>query len=983
MRPLGMLALVLLLAAALPAQRNLFDNPNIDGVKGWRDSGGGAGMSFALDRKVGKAARGSLHIANESASETTPFNWRQVVSVEKAKTRRFRLAAQLRTAGLEPGASANLVAQCWDEKNEQIQFVHGQAVSTDSDWRKIEVVFEATVEMKSLFVMAYLRGHGEVWWDDFELVETTDPVTPVARAAPPKDDASQGWARKVAGDLPWVFGADAAVTRAQAESKPVLVYVRCTDDRDGIGSARRGIEAETINFQDDGYKKDLLFRAGPLSDPDVAALVSRRFVPTCATYLLSSEGRGKTEKDWTPWGLRDAKAEHDRETGRTDPGALAIRVPSGNTWGYWMQILNGPAAGRKYRFSTWVHTEDLARGAYPEVDITANLRSAKRRALASSKKISGAGDWKRLEVELDVPAGAYNLIVRVKLVGLGKAFFDDLELVAGDSDENLLRDPGATDPEKGDPLAVWGASSADIVTPALLAIGKDGKVVRKLHRIGALSADLVDRWLRGVAHETELELGVESKSSSAAEAYADGDLDRALELIGDDRSPEAKELRARIALRRDDLKGAITQARRLRGPRAALLRGRIALREGDWKLAAKELQKAAEDESDARVEATYLLGACLQRQGDLDEARKLWLSIRTAAEPFGYKAALATQPAGPRPWLAETYRSWPEQDARTSVTETIAPGDFDGRESVQRLLELQKPDGSFTGHNGIVGYWDGAMTAVAVDALDRWLTKLSASERRRAERSIDSALDWLANWGKTRALGTDPFNAPYVLRTLVRHQRKDGAKLVIKKMLEGQLDDGNWSVYGKHRPASFNTAQCLIALVEAEKSGIEVPEKNIREARLALAAMRKKGDLFPYSTATGHDWMTTKHGAIGRDPLCEFALATAGHGKRKTLENSLERFLEHHEELRLPTKKLYDYFNSRGHGGYFFFFAHRNALEAARHARAGLRRKVAEESRKAVLAAREGDGTFMDHYMNGRAYATAMALWILAETSGS
>ena len=37
-----------------------------------------------------------------------------------------------------------------------------------------------------------------------------------------------------------------------------------------------------------------------------------------------------------------------------------------------------------------------------------------------------------------------------------------------------------------------------------------------------------------------------------------------------------------------------------------------------------------------------------------------------------------------------------------------------------------------------------------------------------------------------------------------------------------------------------------------------------------------------------------------------------------------------------------------------------------------------EVVRKAVLAAREGDGTFMDHYMIGRAYATAQALCILA-----
>jgi hypothetical protein len=90
------------------------------------------------------------------------------------------------------------------------------------------------------------------------------------------------------------------------------------------------------------------------------------------------------------------------------------------------------------------------------------------------------------------------------------------------------------------------------------------------------------------------------------------------------------------------------------------------------------------------------------------------------------------------------------------------------------------------------------------------------------------------------------------------------------------------------------------------------------------------------------------------------------------------RFEKHAPELRVATKKLYDYFNSRGHGGYYFFFAHRNAFEAAALVDAKARDRVRAFVREAVLKAREGDGTFMDHQMIGRAYATAQALCILA-----
>ncbi|MHC5049277.1 MAG: hypothetical protein ACYTGK_01555, partial [Planctomycetota bacterium] len=147
----------------------------------------------------------------------------------------------------------------------------------------------------------------------------------------------------------------------------------------------------------------------------------------------------------------------------------------------------------------------------------------------------------------------------------------------------------------------------------------------------------------------------------------------------------------------------------------------------------------------------------------------------------------------------------------------------------------------------------------------------------------------------------------------------------------------------------------------------------------ALAAMRQKGDLFPYSTAPNHGWMTTAHGAIARDALCEHALLMAGEGSTiAQLEKALARFEKFAHELRAPTKHYYDYFNTRGHGGYYFFFGHRNAFEAAALAGDETRARVRAFVRRTVLAVREGDGAFLDHYMNGRAYATAQALAILA-----
>ncbi len=516
--------------------------------------------------------------------------------------------------------------------------------------------------------------------------------------------------------------------------------------------------------------------------------------------------------------------------------------------------------------------------------------------------------------------------------------------------------------------------SAEIVTPALLALDSEGKVIRHLHRIGALSSDFIDRWLRQVLKDQ----GQKSSAKTAEEALRDGDLKRAKVLLGAARGPGARVLRGRLRLRQGKLREARKTLAAIDKPDAALLRGHIAMREGNWSRAAVEFKKSQQTAGPHFDEASYWLGACLQRRGQLDAAMTQWRQA-TSRSPFGLKSALASLAGGPRPWLAETLRTWPEKGNLPTQTETTAPMAFDGPESVRRLMEFQKQDGSFTGQDGVVGYWDPALTAIAVDALDRWLKKLSSKDRQAAKQATDMALEWFEAWAQKPSTRLDPFNAPYALSTLLRHQRTQAAKRVTARILEGQGEDGNWTVYGPKRPASFSTAQCLLALSKAKSAKIKVPAKDFRRAWLALRSMRTPGSLFPYSTANGHGWMTNDHGAIGRDSLCEDALFAAGKGDKKSLEAALRRFIEHHRELRMPTKKLYDYFNTRGHGGYFFFYSHRNALEASRHASPKTRRELVAAVQKSVLAAREGDGTFMDHYLIGRAYATAMALYILAE----
>jgi hypothetical protein len=319
--------------------------------------------------------------------------------------------------------------------------------------------------------------------------------------------------------------------------------------------------------------------------------------------------------------------------------------------------------------------------------------------------------------------------------------------------------------------------------------------------------------------------------------------------------------------------------------------------------------------------------------------------------------------------------------------ETTESGDgkapFDPARSVGALLKMQRPDGSFGGHLGAVGegLHDAAITALAGEALLRWRPRLTKPLAQSAERALQDAQTFLDRWSKRgRDDLMDPFNNPYALLFLLRLQAREAAARVAVSIARTQQKDHNWTVYQAERPASFNTALNVLALAEAKAAAIRIDEAALASGAKALEAMRTKEGLFPYSTMKGHEWMTTRHGSIARDALCELALFRAGRPTLPRIATALERFLEFDQELRVPTKKLYDYFNVRGHGGYYFFFAYRNAVEAALHLAEARRKPVFAAVRAEVLAAQEFDGTWIDHAMIGRAYGTAQALWLLAVT---
>ncbi len=651
----------------------------------------------------------------------------------------------------------------------------------------------------------------------------------IAAQDPAKESAEmEALARACACEIAWRFDAKAALEEASKEQRPVFVYVRCIDQDAALSDAQSTLEASSVEIRDDGLCKDLLMRAGPLSDPDVIALIQRRFIPLMMTYDLSSHGQG---------------------------------------------------------------------------------------------------------------------------------------------------------PSPNDPLQALRVSSADLTTPAVLILAPDGKLVHRLHRMGTLSGPFLDRFLIESLKDSG---GLKPRSDGGPlELFEAGDLERLIKQLLTSKKAEDRLLLSRALLRLfrvDEAEKALASST---SAEALLQKGRIALSRGDYAKALEWFEKAEiGGDQPAREMCTFWSSWCKRFLGREKEAEQGWKEI-VGPTLFGRRAAMMLLTTALDPALAQTtvIHPWPEK--LPEETEGRDPqARFDAARSISLLLEMQHENGRFCGHEGWRGngFSDAGISALSGLALVRWRARVPPALQERVDgalKKLDSYLQWWS--GLQPPIVSEAFHDPYVLMYLLGREHKAACEKLILRIAGNQNPDGNWTVYQVERPASFNTALNVMALARAKSSGHEVPPSVLNSGIKALEAMRTKEGLFPYSTMQGHEWMTTAHASIGRDPLCEHALLVAGRKTAPNITRALDRFLKFHHELRTPTKKYYDYFNSRGHGGYYFFFAHFHAQEAALTMAETPRKKYLEAIRREVLAAQEFDGTWIDKTLLGRAYGTAMALNILAE----
>ena len=182
----------------------------------------------------------------------------------------------------------------------------------------------------------------------------------------------------------------------------------------------------------------------------------------------------------------------------------------------------------------------------------------------------------------------------------------------------------------------------------------------------------------------------------------------------------------------------------------------------------------------------------------------------------------------------------------------------------------------------------------------------------------------------------------------------------------------------------FMTAPCLMALIEAKESGLEVGDDLIARTVKALELTRGESGYVAYNAQRAiRDDEKQIPGAIGRMCALEVALARAGKADEKRLRFAVEKFFEFWPELEKRRKKTGTHVAPYGVAPYYFFYAFTHAAAAIELLPEAERTAHRARFRELLFQVRDQDGTWNDRvFPRSASFGTAMSVLALMEASG-
>lgn len=367
-------------------------------------------------------------------------------------------------------------------------------------------------------------------------------------------------------------------------------------------------------------------------------------------------------------------------------------------------------------------------------------------------------------------------------------------------------------------------------------------------------------------------------------------------------------------------------------------------------------------------EARYAHGVALHLAGRDEEGRAEWRRIMEGR--WAWKAAAELARDGPFVRGFEIHEALPPGFLEGLPSNTTRPMKAaDPERAVRFLLGMQRGHGGWDDSRYNFGGDDSlpnvylAVTALAALALREW------GEPGRVGKALKRAEAYLRDKSRVAEEDDDEIVWAHAYRLLyfVRSGDLATAARLARALADRQDRGGTW----RHEyPNPFVTATALLALDEARRAGVEVPQAVIRRGTEALASTRDRKGVFSYSfPGRGGDI----RGSAGRMPLCELALYRGGLSTKERVAAAVEESFRHHALLE-RVRKYDDHADAWRNGGFFFWYDQWGRALAA--AAVGLEGAL-ERQRGIVLETAEIDGCWVDSHELGRVYGTAAALLTL------
>jgi len=285
-----------------------------------------------------------------------------------------------------------------------------------------------------------------------------------------------------------------------------------------------------------------------------------------------------------------------------------------------------------------------------------------------------------------------------------------------------------------------------------------------------------------------------------------------------------------------------------------------------------------------------------------------------------------------------------------------------------------------------------AVTALAASALLAWRdldpARIDAAVHK-AEQCI--ADDSRLSLGNEEEVYSEAYRMLYWTRKVAGNfgtKAENFANLEALAKRSSAIQNKTTGFFAHEYPNAFCTGAMMWSLYLAKSLGVQIDDDEVQLGVKALLSARRQDGSFSYGGSArqrdgrrpGQDSITHLKNAAARMPVCETVLHAFGSSDPNKVRAAFETFLTYLDRIARVRKT--DFHSDGELAGFFFWHAMFHTSEAMALTDVKTRETVSKRLLDLVTSFAEIDGSFVDSHELGKSYGTAMALLVLKHLPG-